>query len=229
MQLKILKFRRSMGLPPTTQGHNNLRLMHTTNSYQNFRLDTNLHTLNKTKQNNFNRFLPTTMPQYYTQAHTPFQNPYPQQMSHPLHQQYPMRTYPPAQPSHFLLQKVLHHGNLPSYQPAQHIRFNELPQNLMRLRKGEHHSPRITYGDRTRKTILKPMSSRIVKNAHSSMAALNLQHKSTHSYAKRHPIVSNMPLINVNSSILLVNHSPFGLTEPQFGILHHCAQSISYF
>lgn len=40
-------------------------------------------------------------------------------------------------------------------------------------------------------------------------------------------IVSNLPLIN--SSVLVVNNSPFGLRDPQVGILHHCSQSISYF
>lgn len=43
------------------------------------------------------------------------------------------------------------------------------------------------------------------------------------------PIVSNMPLIHVNSSLILVNASPFGLRDPRFGILHHHPPSISYF
>lgn len=214
-----------MGLPPTTQGHNNLRLINTTNSYQNFRLDTNLHTLNS-KQNNFNRFLPSTMPQHYTQANIPFRNLLPQPLSH---QQYPLHMYPSAVPNHFLTEDDLFYGDLPRNQPFRHVRFNELPQNLMHLRKYEHRPSTTLYGNRARKTILKPMSSRVAKNTHSLMAAINLPRKLTHSYAKRHPIVSNMPLINVNSSILLVNHSPFGLREPKFGILHHCAQSISYF
>lgn len=43
------------------------------------------------------------------------------------------------------------------------------------------------------------------------------------------PIVSNMPLIHVNSSIILVNTSPFGLRDLRFGILHHHSPSISYY
>lgn len=33
----------------------------------------------------------------------------------------------------------------------------------------------------------------------------------------------------VNSSIIQLNHSPFGLRDPRVGIFHHCSQSISYF
>lgn len=43
------------------------------------------------------------------------------------------------------------------------------------------------------------------------------------------PILSNFPLIDDSISILLVNHSPFGLRDPRFGILHHCSDSMSYF
>lgn len=43
------------------------------------------------------------------------------------------------------------------------------------------------------------------------------------------PMLSNFPLIDDSTSILLVNHSPFGLRDPRFGILHHCSESISYF
>lgn len=44
------------------------------------------------------------------------------------------------------------------------------------------------------------------------------------------PIVSNMPLINIqNSSIVLVNDSPFGLRDKRFGILHHALPSETYY
>lgn len=44
------------------------------------------------------------------------------------------------------------------------------------------------------------------------------------------PIVSNMPVINIqNSSILLINDSPFGLRDKRFGILHHSQPSESYY
>lgn len=44
------------------------------------------------------------------------------------------------------------------------------------------------------------------------------------------PIVSNMPLINIqNSSILLINDSPFGLRDRRFGLLHHLQPSETYY
>lgn len=44
------------------------------------------------------------------------------------------------------------------------------------------------------------------------------------------PIISNMPLINIqNSSVLLINDSPFGLGDSRFGILHHLQNSETYF
>ena len=46
---------------------------------------------------------------------------------------------------------------------------------------------------------------------------------------KAFPVVSNMPFIHINSSLILVNTSPFALTDPRFGILHHHSPSISYF
>lgn len=42
------------------------------------------------------------------------------------------------------------------------------------------------------------------------------------------PIVSNMPFIHQNSSLLLINSSPFALTDSRFGIFHHHQPSISY-
>jgi hypothetical protein len=43
------------------------------------------------------------------------------------------------------------------------------------------------------------------------------------------PIMSNMPLMRVSQSVLLLNRSPFALTDPQFGILHHHSPtSMSY-
>lgn len=44
------------------------------------------------------------------------------------------------------------------------------------------------------------------------------------------PIVSNMPWINIqNSSVLLINDSPFGLRDKRFGILHHMSPSETYY
>jgi hypothetical protein len=43
------------------------------------------------------------------------------------------------------------------------------------------------------------------------------------------PVVSNMPFIHLDTSLVLINSSPFALTDPRFGILHHQASSLSYF
>lgn len=45
------------------------------------------------------------------------------------------------------------------------------------------------------------------------------------------PIISNMPRINSNLSAVLINTSPFALTDRRFGILHHDSpnSSKSYF
>ncbi len=46
---------------------------------------------------------------------------------------------------------------------------------------------------------------------------------------KSFPLLSNLPFINRDASIVLVNHSPFALKDPRFGIFHHCSESVSYF
>lgn len=80
------------------------------------------------------------------------------------------------------------------------------------------------------------------KAKHSNRAAtLSLPLKSSyshsHSYSLMHeqklkrafPILSNMPFIHLNSSIILFNTSPFALTDRRFGILHHHSPSMSYY
>lgn len=42
------------------------------------------------------------------------------------------------------------------------------------------------------------------------------------------PIISNMPWVNSNMSAILINSSPFALTDRRFGILHHCYSSKPY-
>lgn len=51
----------------------------------------------------------------------------------------------------------------------------------------------------------------------------------TRSDRKAFLINSNLPFIHLNSSLVLVNSSPFALTDPRFGILHHHSPSLSYF
>lgn len=66
---------------------------------------------------------------------------------------------------------------------------------------------------------------------HRSQPALNVARSAVRRKFSRHslPMLSNFPLIDDSTSILLVNHSPFGLRDLRFGILHHCDQSASYF
>jgi hypothetical protein len=82
-------------------------------------------------------------------------------------------------------------------------------------------------------------------NANVHKSSLSLPLKSTSSYhsqiyhkmhkqklthlRKAFPIISNMPFIHLNSSLILINSSPFALTDRRFGILHHHSPSVSYY
>jgi hypothetical protein len=77
-------------------------------------------------------------------------------------------------------------------------------------------------------------------NAHKTAAvSLSLPLKSSSSFShslthkqklkKAFPILSNMPFIHLNSSLIFVNTSPFALTDRRFGILHHHSPSMSYY
>lgn len=222
--MPILKtLRRSMGLPPTTQGHNNLRLINTTNSYQNYRLGTNLHTLNS-KQNSFNRFLLPSMSNYTNCKQSSRKHLLSRPPNAVHYHQYnaPQVSFSKTQTNNVM---YVHKRNLPRGNQVRHVRFSEPPPILFNLRKDRTRPPDTAYACHRKKSIPKPRHHKGATN--SQISTLNTQRKS--SFSHRNPIVSNMPLINVNSSILLVNHSPFALTEPQFGILHHCSQSVSYF
>lgn len=54
-------------------------------------------------------------------------------------------------------------------------------------------------------------------------------HKPNLSSRRAFPFLSNMPFIHLNSSLILINSSPFALTDRRFGILHHHSPSISYY
>lgn len=79
-------------------------------------------------------------------------------------------------------------------------------------------------------------------NAHKTATAASLSlplksssfsssHSLTHKQKlkKAFPILSNMPFIHLNSSLIFVNTSPFALTDRRFGILHHHSPSMSYY
>lgn len=211
--------RRSMGLPPS-QGHNNLRLTNTANMYQNhnFRLDTT----------QFN-----TIQTHHSRHHMP--KPMPK-----LKPKYIPQIQINSRPKHFSSVPMLTSILKPSrYQQCRnknvdnHVQFAS-NRNTMSQRQTpysySHHPDRKTssiISDKYRtsdyrnvrfKTPLPNVTAQMKEHRNSS------RHKS-----RKNTIISNMPLINVNSSVLMVNHSPFGLRDPRFGIFHHCSQSISYF
>jgi hypothetical protein len=63
----------------------------------------------------------------------------------------------------------------------------------------------------------------------SSSSSTHFHHKKFAHLRKTLPIISNMPFIHLNSSLILINSSPFGLTDRRFGILHHHSPSASYY
>lgn len=66
-----------------------------------------------------------------------------------------------------------------------------------------------------------------------SQPSINISHSDniTHEryIRKSFHLLSNLQFIDRDASIVLVDHSPFALRDPRFGIFHHCSQSVSYF
>lgn len=81
--------------------------------------------------------------------------------------------------------------------------------------------PRYLFGDE------RPYARSNLRVYHSerSLFRPNERHRRRQSF----PLLSNLPFISRNASLVLVNHSPFALRDPRFGIFHHCSNSISYF
>lgn len=206
-----------MGLPPA-QGHNNLRLTNTGNLYQNhnFRLDTT----------QFNTYKPKTKP---TTTH--FKHHF--SMPHPIQ----VRSRP------LLSTKRLSSTTMPTsiLKPS---RYQQPPnRNICSRIQFEHSQRQMPYPypypySHLQRNILpiaydnyRTSSSKKVrlKIPPSTIVPTRERRASSRHRTRKHSIVSNMPLINVNSSVVMVNHSPLGLRDPRFGIFHHCSQSISYF
>lgn len=113
-----------------------------------------------------------------------------------------------------------------------HQRFGqESSKNIQQTSKLLKHRARNTLSSRFRTTTN--------TNVHKSSLSLPLK-SSTHSSSKIHkqrlsnikkafPIISNMPFIHLNSSVILINTSPFALSDRRFGILHHHSPSLSYY
>lgn len=202
-----------MGLPPA-QGHNNLRLTNTANLYQNhnFRLDkTQFNTINQ----HHKRHMPLPMPM---SQHEKYSHPMLSSKRLPSIQ---MPT-PILKPSQYKPSRSKNVGH--------HVQFE-----LSRSSSAQRQTPYL-YQYPKRKT--SSMSNDRYQTINANKFPLHIpqlgllptkDQRSSRQRHRKHSIVSNMPLINVNSSVVMVNHSPFGLHDPRFGIFHHCSQSISYF
>lgn len=73
----------------------------------------------------------------------------------------------------------------------------------------------------------KPSLSLPLKSSYSPRSSSSLSNRQK--LKKAFPILSNMPFIHLNTSLIFVNNSPFALTDRRFGILHHHSPSISYY
>lgn len=228
--------RRSMGLPPS-QGNTNLRLNHTANSYQSFNrlANTQLHNHNyrTTKSNAFN--VPKKSQSRSSIASRVTFSSKPPHVYHipptaPIPTKRTARKMSELTPSNLNRRSTRH--RMP---PATSDSFNAFPIRPNRQMYDDlRHSSE-------RNRLPRPSTSSQIVDQIGSIRTNDLRRhrfadnsfpipRCRSSHSRRKPsIVSNMPLINVNSSIVMLNHSPFGLHDPRFGILHHCAQSISYF
>lgn len=188
-----------MGLS-SMQGQNNLRFCNTANSYN----------------NQFIRLDTTTTTPQYNKIPTIAKNDY-------ASQSYSMKT---KLPESILKPTSFHHQNNHIHHPMNHHAFERKHLNRQISPLFTHARPgnspidlikRMTYGNQIRIPFRISSRSRLKRP------------KSRRHTIRRPSIISNLPLINVNSSIVLVNHSPFGIRDPRFGLFHHCSQSISYF
>lgn len=203
--------RRSMGLPPA-QGHNNLRLINNANLYKNHN-----HRLDKTQFNTIKthhkHFMP--MPQL-----RPSSRPFTSSKKH-------LSTVP--MPTSIL--KPSRYQSSRSKNVEHHVQF-ELNRSLFSQRQTPYSyshrniSPN-SFGNYQNNYYPKKVRLKVPQLSLSQLK--ERRSNSSRLRPRKTTILSNMPLINVNSSVVMVNHSPFGLRDPRFGIFHHCSQSISYF
>lgn len=191
--------RRSMGLPPT-QGHNNLRLNNTTNLYSN--------RLGSRHYNTLKQLFHSQNPSIIGKT---------------------SRTKPQLRQK---LQSMNQFSNSNCATPSiDHSR--NITSNSHRSVPYDYISYRHLYRDRHHRSVAPPTHPMLNQN---KITQIDLKRHNLESvnnctfgrHDRRPAIVSNMPQIKVNSSIVLVNRSPFGLRDPRFGIFHHCSQSISY-
>jgi hypothetical protein len=99
------------------------------------------------------------------------------------------------------------------------------------------HSPRQNYFSKKKQRAFNSSSKHHHSYRNSHKPSLSLPLNSSFSSRSSHkrklkkafPILSNMPFIHLNSSLIFVNNSPFALTDRRFGIFHHHSSSISYY
>lgn len=230
-----------MGLPPS-QGHNNLRLYHTTNyptQHHNHRLYTNKHLYQQQKQQQFIKQQPY---QEYQQQLLLQQQQQQQQLKkyHDQHfnQSYLQYYHPPYRYQRNDLYNK--YSSFPRLRTGCHQHHNmydddviiktNLPQpqsKKMQLPPASRPNTLFRHNNRLHKSQPLLHNTRTTKNTNPLIGAISLSTRKL--LRNSYPIISNMPLINRNSSLILINHSPFALRDPRFGILHHCAQSSSYY
>lgn len=233
-----------MGLPPS-QGHNNLRLYHTTNyphhhhhhhNNHNHRLNTNKHFYTKHQQQKhfelaYHQHQSRLNQYYYSHSHIDDRQPSPTSSSidtilHSFDRLYETSiykcaSYPPPSSS----SAGLNYDKPNMMMVTRPVTFNPFklsPGNIANNNNRLHKSQPSFYSG-----ISSCKHSDISRNDDNDDVMLNkIRPQYFHNSL---PMVSNLPLINMDASMLLVNHSPFALQDPRFGILHHCSQSVSYF
>lgn len=224
------RYRRSMGLPPS-QGHNNLRLYHTTNyPHHNHRLYTNKHLYqqHEHQQQQQQHFI---QPQQMPQQELP--QPHAFKIYHRLDSlRNKFASYPPrarATAVNDTGTAAAPSVSMSSARPA------DRPNSLFKLRN--NHSNRLHKShsflnnavDSSFHYLADTSTSRPLVAAVRRSSAASLVAAKRRYWRASFPMLSHMPLIDRNAELLLVNHSPFALRDPRFGILHHNALSSSYF
>lgn len=198
-----------MGLAPTLLGQNNIRL---TNKYYhlNYKYNQVQQLMNRYKaiSNQSTPIFPTTK-----NHNKNLRKPYPMSSQSYNYYNYPTtRTgilkKPRSSSKHLTHIQANSNSNLhklrltlPSTSSAANYNFSGGHKMLMRQQHSQHEMSRHT--QITMKNNLKCLR-------------------------KSYPAISNMPFINFNSSLILVNSSPFALSDPRFGIFHHDSPSLPY-
>lgn len=234
-----------MGLPPA-QGHINLRLTNTAKLYQNhsFRLDTTQFTPHKKTPHNKPHLQPSSIPSLKLQSNSrSLFSSSSSTVAPSSKRRAPTISMPIPIP---ILKSTHRPRHFRSKNTEQHVQFAPIQKafsqrNTSYAYPNRKHLPsssslstgngRCGYSKNVRMNVMSQLNLLPTVTTRTTAAAASRERRSSRRRisSRMNTFVSNMPLINVNSSVVMVNHSPFGLQDPRFGILHHCSQSISYF